>query len=91
MDVVEASAVDMLVGEIIQEVAERRDAEFRFQQLGALWAYAGQIGDRSGEVYDSDRLLGSRGSVRRHKSTKKIRKTPFFVGIFRKEWYTCMT
>lgn len=54
MDVVESRAVYMLVWKIVQEILERRDAEFRFQQFGSLWAYAGQISDGSGEV---DRML----------------------------------
>ena len=54
MDVVESRAVYMLVRKKVQEILERRNAEFRFQQLGSLGAYAGQIGDGSGKV---DRML----------------------------------
>jgi hypothetical protein len=56
MDIVEACAINVLVGEIVQQVAERRDSEFRFQQLGTLRAYAGQVGDGSGEVDGNDDL-----------------------------------
>ena len=54
MDIVEARAVNVLVGKVVQQVAKRRDAEFRFQQFGTLWAYARQVGDGSGEVDGND-------------------------------------
>ena len=56
MDIVEARAVNVLVGEIVQQVAERRDSEFRFQQFGTLRAYARQVGDGGGEVDGNDDL-----------------------------------
>ncbi len=34
----------MLVREIVQQVTERRDADFRLQELGPVGAYAWQIG-----------------------------------------------
>lgn len=56
MDIVEARAVNVLVREVVQQVAERRDSEFRFQQFGTLRAYARQVGDGGGEVDGNDDL-----------------------------------
>lgn len=47
MDIVQSRAVDMLVWEVVQQAAERRNAEFRFQQLSPLRANAWKVGYRS--------------------------------------------
>ena len=45
MDIVQARPVDVLVGKVVEEITERRDAKFRLQQLGPLRTYAGKVGD----------------------------------------------
>jgi len=55
VDIIEPCTVDVLIREIVEEVAERSDSKLRLQYLGALRANSGQISDWCGKV---DRFQG---------------------------------